>query len=57
MTGKQLLEILAAEMDADGLLDSEVYIADILDYLAIAGMDDAAELYQQHLKGVMDESR
>lgn len=55
MTGKQILEQLAKEMDADGQLDSECFLTDILDYLAIIGVASAADAYQVNILHLRSE--
>ena len=57
MTGKQILEQLATEMDSDGLLDSEVHLIDLLDYLAIIGVDGAADAYQVNILHMKSKER
>ena len=50
MIAKEALESLTDMLDRDGGLDEELRILDILDYLAILGIDGASYAYFHMLK-------
>jgi hypothetical protein len=51
MKGKELLKRLKEEMFTNSELNEEVSLCDILDYLAIIGIEGASEEYMNILKG------